>query len=1163
MTSLGALRECIRRAHLADEDDVVSELLSGANLSKSVRNRAGNHTTCMIKEIRQEIAPGLLEVFLAEYSLSTDEGIALMCLAEALLRVKDTETIDALIEDKISPSSWSEHLGQSSSPLVNASTWALMLTGKVQRDYDSDGLAGVLRGAVKRLGEPVVRLAVKRAIKELGKQFVLGRTIDEAVIRGAMLEEEGYTFSYDMLGETALTARDAQGFFASYKNAISTLAGHCQSNDIHKNPSISIKLSALHPRFEVSQVKRFMTELVPSVTALALAAKDARMGFNIDAEEADRLDVSLDVIEAVLGEKALAGWSGFGVVVQAYSKRAAYVIDWLHALAESLDRKIMVRLVKGAYWDTEIKRAQVDGLDDFPVFTRKAATDISYICCAKKLLGLSDRLYPQFATHNAHSVSTILELASDGQEFEFQRLHGMGVALHKTVLQSEKCRSRIYAPVGAHRDLLAYLVRRLLENGANSSFVNQIVNKDVPAEDIARDPIETLVRNNKATVIGVRKPAELFAPERINSRGWDLGNVSDLESIEAARNPFKDHQWHAGTLIAGQAADSASNPVVNPADPVDIVGFVSDATGQDVETALGMACNWGYCPAYERKEILLKASNLFEKDFGELLAVLTREGGKTPMDALAELREAVDFLRYYAVQALERDTAEPCGLFACISPWNFPLAIFTGQIAAALAAGNGVLAKPAELTPLTATVAVRLLHEAGVPKTALQLLPGPGPDVGVRLTSDPRINGICFTGSTGTAQTINRVMASAIEPSAPLIAETGGINAMIVDSTALPEQAVKDIVASAFQSAGQRCSALRILYLQDEIATSFLEMLFGAMDELAIGDPWAFATDIGPVISEQAQNVIAEHINVARSDGRCLKQLKAPEAGSFVGPAVIKVDGINDLKREIFGPVLHVATFQASQIDGIIDDINASRYGLTFGLHTRIDDRVESLTDSLKVGNIYINRNQIGAIVGSQPFGGEGLSGSGPKAGGPHYLSRFRKVRQQSHPVERGPFLSLEELQAAIDGIEQPAHIVLETIDLPGPTGESNRLSLCPRGIVLCLGPSAQDAERQACSARSVGCSALAVAPGVTGDGALPGFLDRNHLTILQCFDAVVLWSEPPDLKEARQALAARNGPLLPLITTAEMTDRCLVERHVCIDTTAAGGNASLLSANA
>jgi RHH-type proline utilization regulon transcriptional repressor/proline dehydrogenase/delta 1-pyrroline-5-carboxylate dehydrogenase len=533
------------------------------------------------------------------------------------------------------------------------------------------------------------------------------------------------------------------------------------------------------------------------------------------------------------------------------------------------------------------------------------------------------------------------------------------------------------------------------------------------------------------------------------------------------------------------------------------------------------------------------------------------------MDAIAELREAVDFLRYYGVQALEGNTAEPCGLFACISPWNFPLAIFTGQIAAALAAGNGVLSKPAELTPLTASVAVRLLHEAGVPGTVLQLLPGSGPKVGARLTSDPRIDGICFTGSTRTAQTINRVMAKAIEPSAPLIAETGGINAMIVDSTALPEQAVKDIVASAFQSAGQRCSALRILYLQDEIATSFLEMLFGTMDELAIGDPWAFATDIGPVIGEQAQIMISEHINAASSDGRCLKQLKAPEAGSFIGPAVIKVEGINDLKKEIFGPVLHVATFQAPQIDDIIDDINASRYGLTFGLHTRIDDRVESLTDRLKVGNMYINRNQIGAIVGSQPFGGEGLSGSGPKAGGPHYLNRFRKTRQHSHPAERGPLLSLEEVQAAIDGIEQPAHVALETIDLPGPTGESNRLSLCPRGTVLCLGPSAGDAERQAGTARSAGCSALAVAPGVTGDGALSGFLDRTHLTKLRCFDAVALWSEPADLKAARQALAARDGPLVPLITAAEMTDRCLIERHVCIDTTAAGGNASLLSANA
>ena len=1163
MKSLGALRDRIRDAHLAGEGEVVRELIAEATLDDEMRHRAVQRATGLIKEIRQDGASGLLEVFLAEYSLSTDEGIALMCLAEALLRVEDTQTIDALIEDKITPSNWSEHLGHSSSPLVNASTWALMLTGKVQRDYDSEGLAGILRGAVKRVGEPVIRSAVKRAMKELGKQFVLGRTIKEAVRRGTAQQEEGYTFSYDMLGETALTARDAKSFFKSYKNAIETLKDQCQSNETRDNPGISIKLSALHPRYEVSQKTRVMAELVPLVRALTLAAKDARMGLNIDAEEANRLDVSLDVIEAVLGDAALAGWDGFGVVVQAYSKRARHVIDWLHALAEKLDRRIMVRLVKGAYWDTEIKRAQVDGIADFPVFSRKAATDISYICCARKLLGLPDRIYPQFATHNAHTISAILEMSTDGQDFEFQRLHGMGAALHKTVMQLEKCRCRVYAPVGAHRDLLAYLVRRLLENGANSSFVNQIVNTAVAAEDIAKDPIETFFADKKSSSIRVRKPNDLFAPERDNSRGWDLDNLGDLARIESARSAFKEHQWQAGVMAAGPSEGTGSGPVINPANPRDIVGCVSVAGEQDVEAALHAARMWSDCPAVERAAILLRASNLFEENFGEFVAILTREGGKTPLDAVAELREAVDFLRYYSAQCKTLGMAKPCGLMACISPWNFPLAIFTGQIAAALAAGNGVLAKPSELTPITASIAVGLLHDAGVPLSALQLLPGSGPVVGAKLTSDPRIHGICFTGSTATAQTINRAMAAGIEPHAPLIAETGGVNAMIVDSTALPEQAVTDIITSAFQSAGQRCSALRILYLQDDIVTPLLEMLFGAMDELAIGDPWEFSIDIGPVINEDAHNMIFNHVDAARRDGRLMKQLKAPETGFFIGPAVIRVDGIKDLKKEIFGPVLHVATYQAPQIDKIIDDINASGYGLTFGLHTRIDDRVESLTSRLNAGNMYINRNQIGAIVGSQPFGGEGLSGSGPKAGGPHYLKRFCKSSQQCHPVVQGPIPSLEDVQAAIEGTGRPARVRLETIDLPGPTGESNRMSLYPRGLVLCLGPSARDAGRQVRTAREIGCAALAVAPGVRGPEGLSGFLDRTQLSKLQGIDAVALWSDSADLKTVRQALASRDGPLIPLITTEDMADRCVLERHVCIDTTAAGGNASLLAANA
>ncbi|MEM8647862.1 MAG: bifunctional proline dehydrogenase/L-glutamate gamma-semialdehyde dehydrogenase PutA, partial [Pseudomonadota bacterium] len=762
-------------------------------------------------------------------------GIALMCLAEALLRVPDAETIDELIEDKIAPAAWGRHLGQSSSSLVNASTWALLLTGKVLNDA-SDGMAGILQGLIKRVGEPVIRVAVRQAMSVLGGQFVLGETIEDAMARGAAMEEKGYTYSYDMLGEAALTARDARAFYEAYQASIRTLSEQANAPSPRDNPGISIKLSALHPRYEVGQKARVMEELVERTLALTLEARDGNLGLNIDAEEADRLDLSLDVIEAVLRDPRLAGWDGFGVVVQAYGKRAPHVIRWLHQLAEELDRKIMVRLVKGAYWDAEIKRAQVEGLTNFPVFTHKAATDVSYLCCAQMLLSMTQRIFPQFATHNAHTVSAVLELAEDTSTFEFQRLHGMGEALHQAVLEKENTQCRIYAPVGAHEDLLAYLVRRLLENGANSSFVNQIVDTSLPAETVAADPFEAAENITSFQSDIIRLPAELYGAERTNSRGWDLHNEDDLEEIDAARVSFKNQRWTAEPLLAVPFEGTPATDLSNPADPSDQIGQLIRANEADTEAAIAAARAWSDTPASDRAAVLTRASELYEENFGELFAALAREAGKTPLDAVAELREAVDFLRYYGAQAAllpEERTAR--GIIACISPWNFPLAIFTGQIAAALAAGNAVLAKPADPTPVIATIAVKLMHKAGVPKEVLQLLPGRGSVVGAKLTSSPRINGFCFTGSTATAMTVNRSMAEHLQPQAPLIAETGGLNAMIVDSTALPEQAVRDIIASAFQSAGQRCSALRILFLQEDIAESFEQMLFGAMDELALG----------------------------------------------------------------------------------------------------------------------------------------------------------------------------------------------------------------------------------------------------------------------------------------------------------------------------------------
>ena len=1164
MDKLYLLRRNIRQLHLAEEAAVIEKSIAEAKIDRTERTAFSARAVNMVNSIRADDEPGLMEVFLAEYGLSTDEGVALMCLAEALLRVPDSETIDDLIEDKIAPSAWGQHLGKSSSSLVNASTWGLMLTGKVLDTEKSKGLAHILHGAVKRLGEPIIRASVLRAMKEMGNQFVLGETIESATKRGRHKQKDGFTYSYDMLGEAALTAHDAERFFAAYVRSIEHLSTTVKSSDIKENPGVSIKLSALHPRYEVGQKDRVMNELVERVLSLSLKAKADNMGLNIDAEEMDRLDLSLDVIEAVLSDERLTGWDGFGVVVQAYSKRASGVIDWLYALSESLDRKIMVRLVKGAYWDTEIKRAQVEGLTSFPVFTRKSATDVSYLCCAKKLLSMTDRIYPQFATHNAHSVSSILELATDKTAFEFQALHGMGEVLYRQLMATEKTRCRIYAPVGEHRNLLAYLVRRLLENGANSSFVNQIVDHDVSPEIIARDPFDAL-NEDAEHPSHIKKPPALFAPDRINSKGWDLHNVSDIVEVEQARARYKDKQWTVKPILVGLHKGTPLKPILNPANADDIVGYVSDASEKDVEKAISKAKAWTKVSAEKRAKALNKAADLYEQNFGEIFAVLIREAGKTPKDAISELREAADFLRYYAAQISELsgdDQREARGVFTCISPWNFPLAIFTGQIAAALAAGNAVLAKPAETTPIIAMLAVKLLHKAGVPRSALQLLPGEGHSVGAKLSSSPSVKGICFTGSTATAQHIHRSMAETLDPTAPLIAETGGLNAMIVDSTALPEQAVQDVIASAFQSAGQRCSALRILYLQEDVAEDFKHMLFGAMDELKLGDPWQLTTDIGPIITSLAKDAIIDHIKTAQTEGRLLKSMDAPHEGNFVGPAVISVAGIEGLGKEVFGPVLHIATFKSGEIDRVVHDINASGYGLTFGLHTRIDQRVEALTTSLRVGNIYINRNQIGAIVGSQPFGGEGLSGTGPKAGGPHYLKRFTQITAASHLKYKiqGEVLSLDDVQTGLGALESPKDIALDTREMRGPTGESNRLSTYGRGTILCLGPTLVAAQTQAEIATQAGCVPLIICDGASKAEGLSGHLNFEDLIDLQGFDGVAFWANREDMRRLRKALAARKGAILPIFDDMDMEERCVLERHISIDTTAAGGNVSLLS---
>ncbi len=1111
---------------LRDEAAVMADATRQAALDDTARNVITARATALVEDIRNSDKPGLMEVFLAEYGLSTEEGIALMCLAEALLRVPDAATIDDLIEDKIAPSDWGRHLGRSSSSLVNASTWALMLTGKVL-DERSHSAAATLRGAVKRLGEPVIRTAVGRAMKEMGRQFVLGETIDAAMTRAAAMEARGYSYSYDMLGEAARTRADAARYHTAYAKAIRAIGARAGGNDIRTNPGISVKLSALHPRYELGQRDRVLRELVPRVRELARLASAFGLGFNIDAEEADRLALSLEVIDAVLKDSALEGWDGFGVVVQAYGPRAGDVIDWLGQRAEALDRKLMVRLVKGAYWDTEIKRAQVLGLEGFPVLTQKVGTDVHYIACARNLLERRARLYPQFATHNAHTVAAVLHMAEEmgvsALDYEFQRLHGMGEALHDLVLTREGTRCRIYAPVGAHKDLLAYLVRRLLENGANSSFVNQIVDEDVPAAEVAACPFAALKALPQGVNPKIATGPELFGKGRRNARGWDITDARDLDAIAQARDPWRGAQFDAGPLIAGAAAGAKPYEARNPADPADRIGHVAPANESDIATALTAAQPWS-ADVSLRAQVLLRAADLYEAHFGEFFAILAREAGKTPLDAIGELREAVDFLRYYATEAGKLKTPAR-GVFTCISPWNFPLAIFTGQIAGALAAGNGVLAKPAEQTPLIAHLATRLLHEAGVPREVLQLLPGDGATVGAALTSDPRVAGVAFTGSTETALRIRRAMVQHMAPGAPLIAETGGLNAMIVDSTALPEQAVRDVLASSFQSAGQRCSALRCLYVQEDIAPEFRKMLFGAMDELRLGNPWEYATDVGPVIDEAARQQIADYVDKARAEGRVLHELQGPESGIFVPPVVISVPGIKALEREVFGPVLHLATFKSGEIDKVIDTINATGYGLTFGLHTRIDARVQHVVERVAAGNVYVNRNQIGAIVGSQPFGGEGLSGTGPKAGGPHYLQRFAA------------------------SAEQPGNAPAATQDMPGPTGESNRLRHVLRAPLLCLGPDREAAEAQRAAVLALG-----------GKAEIAERLPEPPEALAR-YSGVLYWGSEDQARALAQVLAARDGPILPLITGRPDAAHIWLERHLCVDTTASGGNAQLLAA--
>ena len=988
-----------------DDRVIAARLLETADMSGQQDARIDRTATRLIEAIRaNDDRLSGVEDMLREFALSTKEGLALMVLAEALLRVPDARTADQFIEDKLGQGDFVHHETKSSAFLVNASAWALGMSARViQPGETPEGTIGRL---AKRLGVPAVRAATRQAMRLMGSHFVLGETIEAALARAEPHSADAARYSFDMLGEGARTANDAERYFNSYASAIEAIGGTADDRPLPDRPGISVKLSALHPRFEAVSRERVMKELVPRLIDLARRAKAYDLNFTVDAEEADRLELSLEVIAAAFSDASLNGWDGFGLAIQAYQKRAEAVIDYTDNLARALRRRLMVRLVKGAYWDSEIKRAQERGLDDYPVFTRKAMTDLNYIACAQKLLALRPRLFPQFATHNALTVATVLELAGDSG-FEFQRLHGMGEALYAQLSQDRpELGYRTYAPVGSHRDLLAYLVRRLLENGANSSFVAIAADDNVPVATLLRRPAEIIGNASNARHPNIPLPRDLLQPQRQNSRGIEFGERSALDELLAAI-AAETAPVTAAPLINGDTRAGAARQVVSPIDPTTTVGTVIDATPEHANEAITAARRgfeaWSRTPAGMRAEILEKAATLLEQRRAHFIALLQSEGGKTLDDAVSEVREATDFCRYYAGEgrklfgageALPGPTGESNllrlrgrGVFVAISPWNFPLAIFTGQITAALMAGNTVVAKPAEQTPLIAAEAIRLLHEAGVPGSALHLVPGDG-KIGAALTAHPDIAGVVFTGSTAVARSINRTLAAKDGPIVPLIAETGGINAMIVDATALPEQVADDVVTSAFRSAGQRCSALRLLFVQDDVADRMIEMIAGAARELGIGDPRELATQVGPVIDDEAKRQLETHIARMKKEARVHFAGTAPE-GNYVAPHIFELSDTDQLTEEVFGPILHVVRYPADRLDRVLQSIERSGYGLTLGIHSRIEDTVEAVINRLSVGNVYVNRNMIGAVVGVQPFGGHGLSGTGPKAGGPHYLTRF------------------------------------------------------------------------------------------------------------------------------------------------------------------------------
>tara|TARA_R110000868_G_scaffold392875_1_gene663686 strand:- start:366 stop:4184 length:3819 start_codon:yes stop_codon:yes gene_type:complete len=1256
-------REAMTQAYRIDETESVEHLLQHATLPDDMLKRTYDRAYSLVDGVRSErLGASGMDAFMQQYDLSTNEGIALMCVAEAMLRIPDSETVDKLIRDKLAPRDWKSHMGGSDSRFVNAATWGLMLTGKVITDHEQQqkSLRSAFKKLVKGASEPVIRQAVGHAMRIIGKQFVMGRDIKEALKNAKASEAKGYRYSYDMLGEAARTMADADRYYESYKAAIIAIGESTKDKNAFGSAGISVKLSALHPRYQFLQRERVLEELTPRVLELVQLAKGYDIGFTIDAEEADRLDISLDIIETIFCDKSLGDWSGFGLAVQAYQKRAWYVLDYLIELAKSQGKRFMVRLVKGAYWDSEIKISQEEGFEGYPVFTRKANTDVSYIACACKMLAATDTLYPQFATHNAYSLAAILEMlpasGRDKTDFEFQCLHGMGQTLYNQIVGSEHLNipCRIYAPVGNHKDLLPYLVRRLLENGANSSFVNRIVDADLPIEDIIKDPVAYVAALADKQHPRIPVPAHIYGTSRTNSSGFDFSNRDDLNRLaEQMQQLAEKSQWTAAPTLASSGEEK---DVTSPTDG-SVVGRVKTANADDMQQALETAhaafTDWNIKPACERADVLRCMADLLETNTVELMTILSREAGKTLHDAISEVREAVDFCRYYAgeAEALSADT-QGRGVIVCISPWNFPLAIFLGQVSSALVAGNCVLAKPADQTPLIAAFAFKLFHEAGAPKEVLQLIPGRGSVVGAQLIADERVKGVLFTGSTETAQVINRNIAERGGYNVTFVAETGGQNAMIVDSSALPEQIIDDVILSAFGSAGQRCSALRVLFVQEDIADGVIHMLKGAMQEVCVGDPRWLSTDVGPVIDQPSLKVLEDHAKRMDKEAKLIYQVSMDKTdnGTFFAPRAYELTSLSQLKREVFGPVLHVLRYRGQDLDKVLQEINDSGYGLTMGIHSRIEETVRHIQKHTRVGNTYINRNMIGAVVGVQPFGGEGLSGTGPKAGGPHYLPNLCQSKGPQFPhtpnqvklgheetsnsafnhaldmasqtanvwqfvpvaerikmikavadrmtAKKAQFLEVlpensaeEEMYLAVDNCRDIAlhaeKLLLEPLVMPGPTGESNVLSLHPRGVVACL--SSLDSPlvsgvTQICAALIAGntviikpsCNRIAISKvlhEVLQQAGIPKdvvhILSGSGKTIGRKIMKdprvdVVMFNGPAEIASSIcKELAERDGKLVPLILTDDYhhyLERLSTERTVTENTTAKGGNAALLS---